>query len=230
MPEELFYVEKIVEARVDVVKGGGRRAKKFWSYLTVWDGYDRKDWTWEPKEAFLGTPYAIQAFWRDADYGNRNPEQLSRFKVNETIKLKTSVTGKPKSKPGPGRSSEGIILGSRVFALWAEDQHYYSGIVQRRTGLDYVVRFDGDDTEVIVPLNHMRLCSKLRCKDSVILKTDNVGVVGIQEDGTITVQKEVDYSSVKISAYNVEYEWRDRQPSAEEIHFQSRLRTYARRN
>ncbi|KAJ7770081.1 hypothetical protein B0H16DRAFT_1881849 [Mycena metata] len=229
MSEELFYVERIVEARVDV-KGEGRKSKKFWSYLTVWDGYGPTDWTWEPKEAFQGNQYAIQTFWRDADYGNRNPEQLSRFKPNEKVKLKTSVTGKPKSKPGPGRSSAGMVMGSRVFALHAEDHHYYSGVVQRRSGLNYVVRFDEDDTEVTVPLKHLRLCAKLRCKDTVILKADNVEVVGIEEDGRITVQKVADYSSVKISAYNVEHEWRDREPSDEEIHCQSRVKTYSRRN
>ncbi|KAJ6577710.1 hypothetical protein B0H19DRAFT_1121146 [Mycena capillaripes] len=209
---ELFFVRKITQAKV-ATNGTRRNVKKFWLYLTVWDGYD--DLTWEPVESFQGSKYAVRFFWEHADCGNRNHEQISRFKVDEIIQLKPSAKGTvSRRKPGPGRSSVGLILGTRVFALWTEDKHYYSGIVQKRSGKNpnaYVVRFDDDESEVTVSLKHMRLCSQLRRGDTTILKTDSVVVSDLRSDGGFMVKKLVDHTAVKISAHDIEEEWEDRQ-------------------
>jgi hypothetical protein len=123
-----------------------------------------------------------------------------------------------KRKPGPGRSSVGFVLGTRVFALWREDQHYYSAIVQKRLGKDtYLVQFDDDESEVKVSLSQMRLCEKLQPRDSVILKTDSVLVSDFRKDGSFTVKKLVDFSAVKISAYDIREEWGDRKLLDSEI-------------
>jgi hypothetical protein len=179
----------------------------------------------------------VKLFWANADCGHRNPEQLSRFKPGEIIQLKHSVKGTrmlhhdilsfsyphglyaaAKRKPGPGRSSVGFVLGTRVFALWREDQHYYSAIVQKRLGKDtYLVQFDDDESEVKVSLSQMRLCEKLQPRDSVILKTDSVLVSDFRKDGSFTVKKLVDFSAVKISAYDIHEEWGDRKLLDSEI-------------
>ncbi|KAJ7152823.1 hypothetical protein C8R46DRAFT_1302036 [Mycena filopes] len=206
MSEDSFYVEKIIEARLDA-KGTGRNGKRFW-----WAGYAPDKATWEPAENFEGSKYAITNFWKNADVtGGRNHEQLSKFDDNEVIKLKPP-SKKPASKPGPGRSSAGFTLGTRVFALWAEDQHYYSAVVQRRAGFNYVVRFDEDNLEITLPLKDMRACADLRTGDTIILKnTEDVGVSEIQDSGSIIVKTRADCSSIKISRYDIEQEWGKRQ-------------------
>ncbi|KAJ7671294.1 hypothetical protein DFH06DRAFT_113158 [Mycena polygramma] len=218
---ELFFVKKIVEAKV-VALGTRRGQKKTWKFLTVWDGYD--DLTWEPAESFLGSKYAVRLFWLNADCGHRNPDQMSKFKQGEIIKLKQASAlpkgkGSPrKRKPGPSRSSVGLI-GTRVFALWAEDKHYYSGVVQRRVGTSstYVVRFDDDDEEVKVHLKHMRACNQIKPGDNAILKSDNVVVSNVRGDASFMVEKVADHTTVKISAYDIEEEWADRRLAHEDI-------------
>ncbi|KAJ7671311.1 hypothetical protein DFH06DRAFT_1365982 [Mycena polygramma] len=190
-------------------------------FLTEWDGYEER--TWEPIESFMGKKYAVRLFWSNADCGHRNHEQLSRFKTGEVIKLKnTSFKESPrKKKPGPGRSSVGLITGTRVFALCPEDKLYHSGVVQRFTkNNSYVVRFEDDNTEAKVSLKHMRPCEQLREGDSVILKTDNVVVGKVRSDGSFIVNKRVDYTTVKLSSYDVEKEWADRKLAHEEIVFE----------
>ncbi|KAJ7769840.1 hypothetical protein B0H16DRAFT_1776711 [Mycena metata] len=203
MPAETVYVEKVIEARLDT-KGTGRTAKRFWG-LTVSRVIVR---FWEPAENFDGNKYAITQFWKNADLGPRIQTQLSKFNIGEVIKLKPT---KPRSKPGPGRSSEGVILGTQVFALWPEDQHYYPAVIQRRSGTNYVVRFDEDGSEITLPLKHMRACSDLRRGDAIILKADEIEVSEVRDDGSIVVEKTADYTSIKISAYEIEHEWSRRQ-------------------
>ncbi|KAJ7671324.1 hypothetical protein DFH06DRAFT_923084, partial [Mycena polygramma] len=109
---------------------------------------------------------------------------------------------------------------TRVFALWAEDKHYYSAVVQRRVGYrshSYIVRFDDIDTEVKLPLKHMRPCSLLRKGDTVILQTDSVVVADLRSNSAFLVKKAVDYSAVKISPYYIEKEWAERQLAHEDV-------------
>jgi hypothetical protein len=51
----------------------------------------------------------------------------------------------------------------------------------------------------------------------VILKTDSVVVADFRDDGAIVVNKNVDYSSIMISAYEVDQEWDDRVLSHSDI-------------
>jgi hypothetical protein len=51
----------------------------------------------------------------------------------------------------------------------------------------------------------------------VILKTDSVVVADFRDDGAIVVNKNVDYSSIMISAYEVDQEWDDRVLSRPDI-------------
>ncbi|KAJ7697504.1 hypothetical protein B0H14DRAFT_3529344 [Mycena olivaceomarginata] len=197
---EIFYVNKILKAKVHS-EGIGRKSKKVWLYLTTWEGYE--DETWEPIQIFTEPQYAVKLFWKNADCGGRNHEKISQFCLGEVIHLKTPSSKTPKRKPGPGRSSASLITGTRVFALWPETQHYYSAVVQRRSGAGGYV--------------DMRPCQKLRAGDTVILKTDSVVVADFQDDGAIVVNKNVDYSSIMISAYEIDQEWDDRVLSHSDI-------------
>ncbi|KAJ6483730.1 hypothetical protein C8R47DRAFT_1217424 [Mycena vitilis] len=213
---ELFFVKRIIEARL-FTEGARRPNKVIWEYLAEWDGYDHC--TWEPIESFKGSKHAVGLFWANADCGGRNPDQLFKFKTGEVIKLK-----QPMSKANPRKRKRRVsvteIVGTRVFALWAEDKHYYSAVVQRRVGYrshNYIVRFDDIDTEVKLPLKHMRACSQLRKGDTVILQTDSVVVADLRADSAFMVKKAVDYSAVKISPYYIEKEWAERQLAHEDI-------------
>ncbi|KAJ6469459.1 hypothetical protein C8R45DRAFT_1078764 [Mycena sanguinolenta] len=184
--------------------------------LFEWEGY--KETTWEPIESFGGSRYAVTQFWANADCGPRNPDQMSKFSAGEVIHLKKKQSTVRKTKPGPGRSSVGLITGTRVFALWPETQHYYSAVVQKRAGAgSYVVRFDEDESEFTVALKHMRPCEDLREGDIVILKTDSATVSKLGNDGSLVVKKKVDYSTITLSAYDVEEQWDDRVLSHSDI-------------
>ncbi|KAK6985148.1 hypothetical protein R3P38DRAFT_2805903 [Favolaschia claudopus] len=227
--DELYFVKQITKAKCHV-----EGTVKSWRYLTEssiaeclekWEGYDPADGTiilwlhighlnsWEPIVSFQGSQYAVEQFWLHADCGDRTHEELHKFRDGEIIELKEKQppSGGTKKKPGPGRSSVGLITGTRVFALWPENQHYYSGVVQKKSGAtNYIVRFDEDDTELSLPLKHMRRCDKIRSGDRVILKTDTVEFGELREDGSMSITKEIDYSSITLSAYDVEKEWGDR--------------------
>ncbi|KAJ7472038.1 hypothetical protein FB451DRAFT_1251729 [Mycena latifolia] len=132
--EERFYVSKIVGAKV-VDKGSRQKHKKCWTYLTEWDGYP--DPTWEPEENFMGLKCAIKTFWRRASPKDRNPKDLSKFRTGEVIYLPQVVARK--QKPGPGRSSAGLIKGTKVFALWPDTQiilPWFSGAKGMNTVFD----------------------------------------------------------------------------------------------
>ncbi|KAJ7769905.1 hypothetical protein B0H16DRAFT_1881751 [Mycena metata] len=198
---EVFHVDKIIKAKVVKAKTGG---KKRWAspahdivkamlicvrqlYLTMWDGYSEDDMTWEPEDSFL-TDCALRVFWNSANC-RRDHNQISEFKKGEVIELKGAhtTTAKPRSKPGPGRSSVGPI-GARVFALCAADGCYYSAYVQERVGEKYVVRFEDDNVEATLPLKHMRECAKLEPGDTITLLRDNALVADLADDGSFTVQ------------------------------------------
>ncbi|KAJ6461282.1 hypothetical protein C8R47DRAFT_1241164 [Mycena vitilis] len=150
------------------------------------------------------------AVWANADCGGRHTAQLFKFKTGEVIKLKQPML-KVNSRKRKHRACVTEIVGTRVFALWAEDKHYYSAVVQRRVEYrshNYIVRFDDIDTEVKLPL---RACSQLRKGDTVILQTDSVVVADLSADSALMVKKAADYSAVKISPYHIEKEWAERQ-------------------
>ncbi|KAJ7122569.1 hypothetical protein C8R43DRAFT_1032602 [Mycena crocata] len=131
-----------------------------------------------------------------------------------TIELKEEapLLKRRKQKPGPGRSSEGLVpTGTRVFALWADDHHYYSGVIQRRVHDKYVVRYDSDGTEVALPLTDMRPCSKLLVGDSVLLIKDNVVLSDVGENGEVEITRSGKFSDIKISEYCIWRDWEGRE-------------------
>ncbi|KAJ7776628.1 hypothetical protein DFH07DRAFT_980903 [Mycena maculata] len=213
---EDFYVKKVLKARLD---SGRRRQDKYWSYFTSWENYESSENSWERTENFRGSKYALKLFWKNVDIGGRDHKNLSLFKVGEVIELRESSTPSkdvPKRKPGPGRSSAGL-LGTKVFALWAEDQHYYAAEVQQRQGKKYLVKFYEDHSELTVSLKEMRPCSGLRPSDTVIQMADEIRVFAVGEDGTLTLKKRADVTAVKLSAWAVENEWQDRMLSHKDI-------------
>ncbi|KAJ7082903.1 hypothetical protein B0H15DRAFT_851922 [Mycena belliarum] len=140
---------------------------------------------------------------------------MGRFTEGEIIQLPQASARK--QKPGPGRSSTGLITGTRVFALWSENQHYFSAVVQRRENDRYWVRFDEDDSEALVPLAHMRLCAKLEAGDTIILKSDTVQISKIMTDGSLAIEENLTVNDIIISAWIIDAQWEDRKLTHEEI-------------
>ncbi|KAI6045718.1 hypothetical protein EDC04DRAFT_3104337 [Pisolithus marmoratus] len=114
---------------------------------------------------------------------------------------------------------------TRVFALWKQDGHYYSGIVHsalpRRGSTKYLVKFD-DGTEDEVELKNMRR-SELYVGDSVIVSNGARGKVsdvrelesrGIflvkVDDGEKTVASEVELADIRIANRVLQNQWKDR--------------------
>ncbi|KAJ7660561.1 hypothetical protein B0H17DRAFT_1144932 [Mycena rosella] len=209
MPSEEFYVQRVLEAKV-INTGSRNKPKK-----------DRFEWKWEPEENFTGAKWALKTFWRrvDSKLGGRDYKDLRKFKVDERINLPRERGPVSKQKPGPGRSSAGLIKGTRVFALWPPTQHYYSAVVQRRIAHSeqYVVQWDEDNSSFALPLKHMRPCAELREEDTIILKSDVVQITRINPDGTFMVNERLDIGDIIISAWNVEDEWEDRKLAHEDI-------------
>ncbi|KAJ7116717.1 hypothetical protein C8R44DRAFT_739400 [Mycena epipterygia] len=199
MYSEDFYISKILQAKV--VGRGTRNTEKHWVVGGVpgrnVGNRDSSYFILNPEHLLVCTRWAVKTFWKRADLASRDYKQLSYFKPARN------------TRPGLGRSSAGLITGTHVFALWREDSHYYSAVVQQCVGSKYVVRFDDDDTEATVPLKHMRPCSKLEEGDSIILKSDNAKVSKIKSDGSFTIERVLALSSIKISAYDVEEKWQD---------------------
>ncbi|KAJ7650925.1 hypothetical protein FB45DRAFT_889134 [Roridomyces roridus] len=221
-PEE-FFVDKVIKARV----APGARGKKYWEFETLWKGYLATEATWIPQKNFQGDKWALKVFWERSDVGNRDPSKLNQFEVGEIFQLREEVavgfncpaankSSKPRiQKPGPGRSSAALV--SKVFALWPDDNLYYPGIVQRRLGDKYVVRFMEDDSELVVNLEHMHLCAKLRPSDRIVVTDDMNTVSMIGEDGTIVLKKRVKVEDVKLSTAEVDKYWQDRLLSHHDI-------------
>ncbi|KAK6981770.1 hypothetical protein R3P38DRAFT_3113425 [Favolaschia claudopus] len=207
--EELFFVKQITKAKFHI-EGTGRKIVKSWRYLTQWEGYEPTEETWEPIESFKGSQYAVQQFWLHADCGPRTHEQLNKFRAGEVIELEPTRPP-PREKTRSRKVVCGFDHGHPRLRAVAGKSTLYSGVVQKRSGAtNYIVRFDEDGTEISVPLKHMRRCDKIRSGDKVILKTDAVEVGEVREDGSMSITKEIDYSSITLSAYDVEHEWGDR--------------------
>ncbi|KAJ6509756.1 hypothetical protein DFH09DRAFT_1100692 [Mycena vulgaris] len=172
---------------------------------------------WEPEENFLGTKWALKAFWKRAKLDGRNYKHLKQFKMHEVIQPAEKAVQASNRKPGPGRSSAGLVTGTRVFALWHENNHYYSAVVQRRKGNKYVVQFDEDDSHHVVSLKHMRACADLREDDTVMQKSDVARIWEIKADGSFTIQKELNINSITISGWSIDDEWGDRKLTHKDI-------------
>ena len=160
-----------------------------------------------------------------------------------TSKASTSTRNNPSETPAVAtrsakrlRSGVSSVRGltaepaTRVFALWKQDGHYYSGVVHSR-GLKnkYLVRFD-DGTEDEVELKNMRR-RELLVGDRVIIIQDNIkGVVGDvshadshdsftldADDGKAVTTHSVRFKDIRIANRTVQSRWKQRMAVAENI-------------
>ncbi|KAH7919016.1 hypothetical protein BV22DRAFT_1108220 [Leucogyrophana mollusca] len=121
---------------------------------------------------------------------------------------------------------------TRVFALWKQDGHYYSGTVhsqQSPSSTRYLIKFD-DGTEDSVDISKMRQC-QLMLGDNVILIEGNVkgkvvGVYQFDSDGVVQVQvddganlstSDVEVQDLMIASRTLMSQWKERMLDAESI-------------
>ncbi|KAG5653828.1 hypothetical protein H0H81_010101 [Sphagnurus paluster] len=110
--------------------------------------------------------------------------------------------------------------GTRVFALWKQDGHFYTGTVHAHSEgshSTYVIQFD-DGTDGIVSVDNMRLLD-LHVGDDVLVPsftrgvkvTDTSGLVsGLVTVGLDTGPEDVPLQAIKIASKTISYAWKDR--------------------
>ena len=114
---------------------------------------------------------------------------------------------------------------TRVFALWKQDGHYYSGIIHSiEVGDKYMVKFD-DGTTAVVNIDQMRRC-ELHVGDDVLVanRTRGSKVVNVDKatNDFVTINLDddiVDFEirDIRIAHKTIAYTWRDRALSADAI-------------
>ncbi|KAG6332536.1 hypothetical protein ID866_6555, partial [Astraeus odoratus] len=115
---------------------------------------------------------------------------------------------------------------TRVFALWKQDGHYYSGTIHSAVTLrgttKYLVKFD-DGTDDQVDLKNMRRC-ELMVGDNVILVSNGTraqvsdvgelesrGVFQIKvDDGERIATLEVEFADIRIANRTLQGQWKNR--------------------
>ncbi|KAH9483918.1 hypothetical protein JR316_0003396 [Psilocybe cubensis] len=159
------------------------------------------------------------------------PATRSAKGVAKRVKRETAT-------PGGGRQAKNLRSthstatrlnnepGTRVFALWKQDGHYYSGTVHSaEPGNQYLIHFD-DTTSNKVTLEQMRLC-RLQIGDQVIVANTYrpTKVLSVEVDGddiTVGVNledgvKQVPLIHLRIANKTITYEWKDRVLTADAI-------------
>ncbi|KAL7283385.1 hypothetical protein ACG7TL_002815 [Trametes sanguinea] len=153
--------------------------------------------------------------------GSRTPKQ-------ETSTPATRPTKRLKSASN-ARSSGGAS--TRVFALWKQDGHYYSGTVHSQVEPGrYDIHFDDGDS-AHVELKHMRAC-RLRKGDNVLLhgnvkavviKPPSYGAAGHQAKDEVLLDLDEDgeepyaVQAIRLAPRTVSFEWTNRLLSENEI-------------
>ncbi|KAF8636637.1 hypothetical protein AX17_003445 [Amanita inopinata Kibby_2008] len=110
------------------------------------------------------------------------------------------------------------VEATRVFALWRQDGHFYSGIVHSlQQDNRYLVKFD-DETEAVVNLEQMRSC-ELHTGDDVLLpgrtRSSKVMNLSMLEDDVVIVgadgeEEEVHVCNLRIASRTIKSAWKDR--------------------
>jgi hypothetical protein len=118
---------------------------------------------------------------------------------------------------------------TRVFALWKQDGHYYSGTIHSlQAGTRYLIKFD-DGTDDQVDITRIRRC-ELRVGDAVILaqgdlrgtvvdvsQTDSESVrVGVDE-GPDVMTSDHDVKDIRVAARAILSHWKDRTLTVDSI-------------
>lgn len=114
---------------------------------------------------------------------------------------------------------------TRVFALWKQDGHYYSGTVHSvEVGDKYTVKFD-DGTTASINIDQMRCC-QLYVGDDVLVanRTRGSKVVSVDKlaDNFVTISLDdeiidVEIRDIRIAHKTIAYTWKDRVLSADTI-------------
>lgn len=119
---------------------------------------------------------------------------------------------------------------TRVFALWKQDGHFYSGVVYSRASKNkHLVKFD-DGTEDEVELKNIRR-RELLVGDRVITIQDNIkGVVGDVshadshnwfmleiDNGEAVSTRRVNFGDIRIANRTVQSQWKERMVAPEDI-------------
>jgi len=120
-------------------------------------------------------------------------------------------------------SRSGVGGATRVFALWKQDGHYYSGVVHSIPARSrYLVEFD-DATQGTINIDQMRQC-ELRVGDDVIIagRSRSAKVVNLVSDNVVSVNVddeylEVEMPDIRIASKTISYAWKDRKLSPESI-------------
>jgi hypothetical protein len=158
----------------------------------------------------------------------RVPSKTSARKAADTPAPATRVAKRLRQTVSTGRALAAQPA-TRVFALWRQDGHYYSGTVHSlQTGTKYLIKFD-DETEDQVDVAMLRRC-ELRVGDAVILCHGNLrGTVvdisqmesesiGIEvDDGSDTTSSDYPVSDVRIASRAIQSHWKDRTLTADSI-------------
>ncbi|KIJ69316.1 hypothetical protein HYDPIDRAFT_80042 [Hydnomerulius pinastri MD-312] len=155
-------------------------------------------------------------------------------------KASTSTRSKQSETPAPatrsvkrlrsGMSSTRALAhepATRVFALWKQDGHYYSGTVYSQGPRNkYLIKFD-DGTDDEVELKNMRRC-ELVIGDNVILNQENIrgnvsAITQMESEGLVQVEVddgaeveffEVELKEIRIANRSLQNQWKTRMLTA----------------
>jgi len=187
----------------------------------------------------------------DEDYVDADPVMLKATSSKKRRRIenvkptrpvsKASTRSKTSDTPAPARTTKRLrqfastsrLLATqpatRVFALWKQDGHYYSGTTHSlQAGTRYLVKFD-DDTEDTVDITRLRRC-ELRVGDAVIINQGDfrgtVVDVGQMESGSVRVEiddgsepvnSNYDIKDIRVAARTILSRWKDRTLTADSI-------------
>jgi hypothetical protein len=122
------------------------------------------------------------------------------------------------------------LIPTKVMALWKQDGHFYSGVIQKHViGTQYVVQFD-DRSEDTVMLSNMRRC-ELKEGDAVIIgqgdrratvarmfnRSNRQFVSLVLSRGKDGEDVEVELEELRVAARTIATEWKDRILDAKSI-------------
>lgn len=162
----------------------------------------------------------------------RGPSKASTSTRNKQSETPAVATRSVKRLRSGASSTRGLTAepATRVFALWKQDGHYYSGVVHSRGMKNkHLVKFD-DGTEDEVELKNMRR-RELLVGDRVIVTQDNVkGVVSDTshadsrgsfkleiDNGDAVATAEVGFGDIRIANRTIQSQWKERTVMAQHI-------------
>ncbi|KAH9843071.1 uncharacterized protein C8Q71DRAFT_699731 [Rhodofomes roseus] len=148
---------------------------------------------------------------------------------------KTSNTPLSRSAKKRKVSSSAIVddasSATRVYALWRQDNHYYSGTVYLMSSVSpprYEIHFD-DGTQDVVDITKMRLCKLLKGDNVLVLKGQKAVVVDVSRfdsDRVATVEidngeeldrLDLEVQDIRIASRTLNSAWTNRTLAVEDV-------------